>query len=140
MWFLICGLNIVPYLLFLNGNVYMELLDTRKFPFPVKVVKWPPLHINDVVLNMCKKTIILFIMKYQFLVPCYIYDDVIKHKTTLHDTYRIIITDILMFQWIHNRESCQGNIFWWKSEFIAKWWKFLYLIIFYWMKTTFQLK
>ena len=40
-------------------------------------------------------------MACQLLVLYYIHNDVIKHKTTLHDTSRIISTEILLFQWIH---------------------------------------
>ena len=89
----------------------MEPLDTHKFLFPVKILKSPPVDINDVVLNLCKMTIICFSRVCQFLVPYYINDNVIKHQTNGHDTSRIIITEILLFQWIHNMEICQGNIF-----------------------------
>ena len=80
----------------------------------VKVVKWPPAHINFVVFNLCKNKIIFFIIACQFFVTYYIHDDVIKYQTTLHDTSRTIITDTLMLQWKHNKATCQGIVFWWK--------------------------
>ena len=98
----------------LNGKVHMELLDAHKFLFRVKVLKWPPVYINDVVFDLCENIIIFFIMACQFIVSYYIHDDVIKHQTPLHNTYRIINTYVLLFQWIHNRKSSQGNIFWWR--------------------------
>ena len=75
----------------------MEILYTRKLLFTVKISKGPPVHINDLVLNLCKKTIIFFSRVCQFLVPYYIHDDVIKHQTNLHDTSMIIIIYILPF-------------------------------------------
>ena len=98
-------------LVILYGNIHMEHLDTRLFLLPVKVLKWPSVHKNDVVVNLCKKKIIFFIVAFQFIVPYYIPDDVIKHQTTWHDTSRITITDILTFHWINNRATCQGNSF-----------------------------
>ena len=47
----------------------------------------------------------------KFIITYYINDDVNKHQTNENDTFRILITDILLFQWIHNREICQGNVF-----------------------------
>ena len=81
---------------------------------PVKVLKWTTVHTNDVVFNLCKKTIILFIMACKFLIHNYIHDDIIKHQTTWHDACTIIITEIYLFHCIHNRENRQGNILWWR--------------------------
>ena len=50
-------------------------------------------------------------MACQFLVSHYIHNDVIEHQSTLYDTYKIITTEILLLQWIHNRAICQGNDF-----------------------------
>ena len=66
---------------------------------------------NYVVFNICKKAIILFSRVGQLIVPYYIHDDVIKNQTNGHDTSRIIITEILLFYWIHNMVICQGDIF-----------------------------
>ena len=120
--FLIFGSNIVSCWFFLYGNLHMEHLDTCKLLFPVKLLKWPLVHINDVVFNLCKKTTIFFFVAFQFLVRYYIHYDVIKQPTTWYDTSRIIITYILLFQWIQNRATCQGNIILWREEFISKWW------------------
>ena len=81
--------------------------------FPVNILKWPPVHTNDVVLNLCKNTIIFFSRVCQFIVLYYIHDDVIKHQTTGHDTSMIIMTNILLFYWIHNMVIYQGDIFDW---------------------------
>ena len=50
-------------------------------------------------------------MVWQFIVPYYIHDDAIKNQTTGHDTYRIIITEILLFHGILNVVIYQGDIF-----------------------------
>ena len=89
----------------------MKLLYTRKFLFSVKILKGPPVHINDVAFNICKKTIIFFSRVCQYIVTYYSHDNFIKYQTTGHDTPSIIITKILLFHWIHNRVICQGNIF-----------------------------
>ena len=57
------------------------------------------------------KTIIFFLVEFQFIVPEYIHDDVIEHQTTWYVKSMIIIKDILLFQWIKNRVNIQWNIF-----------------------------
>ena len=92
----------------------MAFLDTRKFLLSSKKMKGPPVHINDVVINLCKKKILLFSGVWEFTVPYYIHDYVIKNQSTGHNTSRIIITHILLFNWIQNMVICQGDIVLWR--------------------------
>ena len=62
-------------------------------------------------LSIFVKKIIFFLVALKTLVPEYIHDDVIKHQTTWHETSGIIITEILLFQWINNRATFQVNSF-----------------------------
>ena len=49
------------------------------------------------------KKINLFLVAFQCIVTNNIHYDVMEHQNNLHDTSRIIITYILLFQWINNR-------------------------------------
>ena len=97
---------------YFNIEIYTWNIKTFVSAFiPVKLLKWPPVHINFVVIHICKININSFHVVFQYLLPDHIHDDVIKHQTNLHETSRIIVTYILLFQRIKNWMTFQCNFF-----------------------------
>ena len=91
--------------------------------------------------SICVKNTIRFCSRmWKFIFLYCTHDDAIKHQTAGHNAYRIIIIYFLLFHWINSMIIFQGDIFWWRQELIAKWWKCLRLILPPWMNTTFRLR
>ena len=77
---------------------------------PVKFLKWPHVHINFVVICLCRININYLHMAFQCLFPEYINYYFIKNQTTWHYTSRTIVTYILLFWWIKNWMIFQYDI------------------------------
>ena len=78
-------------------------------------MKWPYV-IVFVVLCFCKITLNKFHVLFLFLVSEYIDYYVIKHQTTWHEKYRVIVTYMHLFQNINNLLTIKYDIFWWRQK------------------------
>ena len=95
-------------------NIEMWTYNIKTFMgiiFLIKILMWPSIHMNFVVLCFCKININYFHALLHCLFPEYIHRYLIKHQKTLHDTYRIIVPYILFFQGIKNFLTIQYAIF-----------------------------
>ena len=86
-------------------HILMWTYNTNTFTscfLALKTVKWPSVHKNVFVLYFCKININNFHVLVLCLVPEYIHFYVIKNQTIWHDTSRVIVPYIYLFQRINN--------------------------------------
>ena len=103
--------QMLPHFDYFNIEIWTyNIKDFMSAFIPVKVLKWPPVHIHFVVSCICKININYFHMEFQWLVIEYIHNYVNQHQTTWHYTSRIIVTYILMFQRINNWMTFQYDL------------------------------
>ena len=111
-------------------NIEMWTYNIKTFMgiiFLIKILMWPSIHMNFVVLCFCKININYFHALLHCLFPEYIHRYLIKHQKTLHDTYRIIVPYIIFFS--RDKEFFDHSIcyFWWRQKIVAGWLKYKFL-------------